>query len=486
MVKEIEKLSQEDLLDLCKNNPEAAADIITALLPLVEKVQVLEAHIKELERQIDSNSKNSHRPPGSEPFRKPKSERKRGGRNGGQPGHKGTRLEIVQKPDEIVTHQVCECSECRHELNTTTPTHVIKRQVFDLPTPRIIVTEHQGEVKICPVCGKKTIAEFPHGVDAPTQYGDNIKSMVVYLNTQQLLPLERVTELIEAWTGHRISEATILHHIEQMQHAVKPCEQEIREQLLNSSVLNADESGLRVNGKLHWLHVVSNESYTYYSVHAKRGFAAIEDIGLLTEYDGVLVSDCYASYFNKAITALHALCNAHITRELQGVWDYDRLKWARDMKEFLLAVWDDTKERRGRNTPATTDEIVAIVHRMRDILLDGERENVSLTFPRSKRTKRPAKHKAVNLWERIFYNHENILCFVVDDNVPFTNNQAEQDIRMIRVKSKISGTFRTTQGATAFASIRSVISSLRKQNRNVFASLAQILAGEFSFLPQGS
>lgn len=479
------KLNSDQILDISKGDKEIAA-FITMLAQTIEKqaqrIEQLETRVKELERQLGQNSKNSSKPPSSDGLRKPTNLRKSGGKKGAPTGHEGTTLRFTNTPDTITIHPILTCQGCQHPLENAPVLGYEKRQVFDLPAPRVVVTEHQTQKKVCLHCGCISQAAFPTKVKAPVQYGPGFAAMTAYLHGMQLLPLERIGQLLHDLTGMRPSEATLLGFIRDMSEAMEPVLTQIKGQLLNAPVVHADETGFRVEGRGHWLHVVSNPDWTLLDIHANRGKQAIEALGFLPVYSGIVVHDCFRTYFNADYSFEHALCNAHLLRECLGIEAYDRQHWATLMREFQQESWEVVKGARLTGIPLEEEVMHAMEQRYDDILAEGRPEwtrTESITPVSGKgRTK---KSKAANLGERFQLHKEAILRFIRDEHVPFDNNQAERDIRMAKVKLKVSGSFRTLRYAEHFARIRSVISTLGKQRYPILLSLAFAFRRQFSF-----
>jgi transposase len=486
------KLTPQQVLRVSKGDTEIAG-FISALLTqnqkLTEMVKTqelqivkLEKRVQELERQLGQNSNNSSKPPSSDGFRKPTNLRTPGGKKGAPKGHDGHTLRFSDAPDEVVIHPISTCTHCMASLDRVAPQGYIKRQVFDLPAPRLVITEHRAEEKCCPACHNKQQASFPDRVNAPVQYGEGFSAWTTYLSVYQLLPLERIGRLFCDLTGYRPSQATLLSQVKKTANALASVIPTIRWHLRSQDVLHTDETGLRLDGKQHWLHTVSNMDWTLLAVHPSRGGKAVEEMGVLSSYKGIVVHDCYPPYFKPEYVFDHALCNAHLLRECQGIAEYDHHKWATAMKELLQKSWMLVKRARALGYPLSDEVINEIELRYDDILELGKAEWANdavraKTGPKGRKT----KSKAANLGERFQLHKEAILRFLRDARVPFDNNQAERDIRMSKVKVKISGAFRTVSGGEHFATIRGFISTLLKQNLPIYSSLTSVLRGQFSF-----
>jgi len=468
--------TREQLLQVARTNPEATVDIILALQ---EQGQILTQRVAQLEEQISKNSQNSSKPPSSDGMNKPnpKSLRKRSGKKrGGQKGHKGHTLEKVEKPDLIIPIPVTTCSCCA-DLSHEPVSNYDCRQVFEIPEPKLDVIEYRSEIKICPQCGQTTKASFPDGVNAPVQYGPRFRGMLVYMQNQHFIPAERLSQLVSDLYGTSVSVATILDASARSYNNLASFEENIISALTDSKVLHADESGVRTVKKLYWLHSASTESLTFYGVHEKRGKEAMDYFQILPNYKGHLIHDFWKPYLNYDCD--HGLCNAHLLRELTFLFEQQGQIWAKRMFELLKKMNDFVST---KSTQLTIEEKEPYLKQYQELLFDGWEANpLPQKSPEKKRGRR-AKTKAQNLLTR-FGDFENyVLAFLHDINVPFTNNLAEQDIRMIKVRLKISGCFRTIQGAKHFARIRSYFSTARKQGRNILDSITAVISGN-PFMP---
>lgn len=474
-------MNPEEIRRISRSDPETIERVITALVAQVAQVEKLEARVKELERQLKQNSQNSSKPPSSDGFRKlPPSSRKTGGKKEAPHGHPGTTLHWIDHPDKMIRLPLHTCPLCQSSLKGVSPTGEECRQVFDLPTLQLCVTEYRAEKKRCPHCHTTAKASFPVHVKAHTQYGESCGAMVSYLHQYQLLPLERIGEFFQDVFGHRPSEATLLSYVHRCAQGLASAEETIREQLLASSYLHADESGVRVEGKAYWMHVVSNANWTLLHVHRSRGLQAVKEQGILPVYTGCVIHDSLPMYFHESFPYTHGLCGAHLIRECQGIVDNDGHLWAVDMKALLQEACHLSKEARRQGVPLTKTVLASVEQRYDEILQEGQ-----LEWGPPKRSKlrkgRLTQTKAASLGNRFMTYKSYILRFLHDAVIPFDNNQAERDLRMVKVKQKISGSIRTMHGAEEFARIRSVISSLRKQSRPILPSLLLAIQGQFSF-----
>jgi transposase len=473
--------TREQLLGLCATNPEQVVDLIFALLARVEQ---LTQRVQDLERQVNQNSRNSSKPPSSDGYGKPapKSLREKSGKpSGGQPGHPGHRLKMVAEPDHVVQHTPESCRQCGRALAQEASASYQRRQVSDLVV-RMEVTEHQAHSVRCPDCGTVNIGAFPTGITQPTQYGPDIKAFITYCDMYQLLPSERVHEMVYDLTGHALSEGTLYNANEKLYGALASYEAQVQEQLRAASVAHFDESGLRVQGKLHWLHSASTVLLTHYTVHARRGQAGIDAGGILPGFTGTAVHDGWSPY-RLYTRCRHALCNAHHERELQAVLDNDHQDWARDLREHLHTIKAavDQAAAAGRISldEQTRKEFAAGYDA---IIRRGLEANPVPERTAPGKRGRAKKTKTRNLLERLDQYRDDVLRFMYDFRVPYTNNQGERDIRMTKVQQKVSGTFRSLDGAKIFCRIRGYISTVRKHGLPVLQYIRAAFEGH-PFMP---
>ena len=440
--------------------------------------------LKDLQARLSKNSRNSGKPPSSDGYAKPKkteSLRKSGEKpNGGQPGHKGHALERSEHPDHTETHKPDACTNCLRPLDDVAAVGAEERQVYDIPAIRIEVTAHRAEIKICPGCGAENRGEFPEDVGSGVRYGTGIKTWAAYFVNQHHIPLDRTVQVIGDLSGHRLSEASLLKASEELSECVRPSTEAAEELLMNAEVLNADESGLGVGGKLRWLHVASTDSLTHYSVHEKRGKAATDAAGILSNFKGTAVHDHRKPYFQYADCG-HALCNAHHLRELNFIEKQYGQVWAGDMADLLLEIKGATEKLKPDRDGFTPEEIGEFERRYDEIVSRGFADN-PFTPPKEKKRGRVKKTPPLNLLTRLRDYRAETLAFMYDFRVPSDNNAAERDVRMIKVKQKVSGCFRTSEGAERFARIRGYISTARKNSKNIFEAIRDAFSGD-PFIP---
>jgi transposase len=467
----------DEVPDLASLSHEQKDDLIRMLFPLVEQVRRLTARVEELEARLSKDSHNSSKPPSTDGLaKKTRSLREASGKTpGGQAGHEGKTLKRAQHVDEVIDHPLPEhCQNCGVPLVAGDAQLDERRQVFDIPVARYQVTEHRRWQVRC-ACGQVHQSQLPEGVTELVQYGPNVRALAVHLTQGQLLPLGRSAQLIAQLFGLKVSPATVLAWIDQASGLLHPQVAGIAQVLVDTPVAHADESGLRVASRLHWLHTVASDTHTWYGVHAKRGMLAIAAHGLLPKRMATLVHDCWKPYWQ--LDCEHALCNAHLLRELTFLHETTRQRWPKRMIGLLVAA-------RNRCEAARQDARTALSARqIRRIFTDYEAILVKAqaSHPQAARhTKRRGRVKqttAFNLIRRMREHTAEVLRFVTNLRVPFTNNLGERAIRMPKVKQKISGCFRTFNGAQNFCTIRSYLDTMHKQGHNLFEVLRQTFMG---------
>lgn len=441
-----------------------------------EQMSNLSEQVKSLRDRLAKDSHNSHLPPSSDRFvRKAKSLRQRSEKkSGGQAGHPGSSLPFSSAPDEIIELQVEQCEVCQQDLHAVAACGRERRQVVDLPSPRVVVQEYRAEQKRCPHCQQITIAPFPAGVQAPVQYGPHVGATTVYLVQQQLLPLARTCEVMRDLLGVQMSEGTVSDLIQRCAGELANVEQQITEALKETEIIHQDETGLYVAGKRHWMHVTCTPTLTHYHVDVSRGQRALEAIGILAHFTGISIHDGWGSYF--LYGGEHAACLVHVLRDLvflaeQGV------QWAAALKTLLLDMKKATEQAREQGKRWLDPlEVVDWEAQFLRLLDEGDQAHPRATAPPGQRGR--CKHsEARNLLDRLRKQQKAVLTFLEDLRVDFDNNLAERDLRMVKVQQKVSGCFRSIAGAQAFARIRGYLSTLRKQGRPLLSSLQATLCG---------
>jgi transposase len=449
----------------------------TVLEQMQEQISRLTHQVKSLQERQSKDSHNSHLPPSSDRFvRQPKSLRKKSEKKaGGQEGHQGATLQFSREPDEVIEHRVESCSFCQQDLHSVSPCGIEHRQVVDIPTPRVIVQEHWAEQKQCPQCQQITVAPFPAGVQAPIQYGPNIGATALYLIHQQLLPLARACEVMKEVLGVQMSEGTLCELTKRCALHLAEVEQQIKQALIEAEVIHQDETGLYVAGKRSWMHVTCTPTLTHYQVHPNRGQAALEAIGILPKFTGMRVHDGWASYFLSACE--HACCNVHLLRELIFLAEEHHCLWALELKNLFLDRKEATEHARLQGKYRLDPlEVVDWEAQFLTLLDEGDLAHPRATAPPGTRG-RCKQSAARNLLDRLRKYQQAFLCFLEDLRVDFDNNQAERDVRMVKLQQKISGCFRSGTGADAFCRIRGYLSTLRKQSIPLLSALQATLSG---------
>jgi transposase len=453
------------------NLPPEVEELIASLK---REIAALQAEVADLRRQLGQDSSNSSKPPSSDGLKKkPRiagSLRGRSGKaSGGQKGHKGGTLRQVSDPDHVVEHEASACRHCGSSFDAKSAVGVEKRQVFDLPKRPLVVTQHQASIYCCTHCRGETKAAFPQGVVSPTQYGERIKAAAIYLNIQQLIPEDRTAQaLSDLFGAPLVCPASIVGWVRKKDEDLRQVYACIGERVAKVKVRHLDETGFRIAGKLQWLHTTSSLAFTFYRADEKRG-AIPQDL-----QGGVVVHDHFMPY-RQLDTVDHAFCNAHILRELNSLIEFDKEPWAEAMRGMLREANLAVHKARGAGATALApDERAAFVERYWAVVRRGLAFHRALpklgtkANPRGRTRQRPGH----NLLERLKTFKTETLRFLNDFEVPFTNNLAEQDLRMMKVKMKISGSFRTLDGAQIFARLRSVVSTARKQGCNILQTLA--------------
>ena len=432
-----------------------------------------DARIKELEDQIAKNSSNSSKPPSTDKNKpNPKSLRpKTNKKPGGQKGHKGSTLEMTASPDHIEQHKVTSCTNCQKDLTLQAIDKIIRRQVVDIPPIKMETTEHQVEVKTC-TCGCVNTAIFPVNVNRYVQYGPRIKGLIVYLQNYQLLPSERTSQLIEDLFEHRLSTGTLYNTCQQAFNKLGDFEEQLKLVLSAALVAGFDETGFRVHKTRMWLHSCSTELYAYYTVHRKRGYQAMQAAGVLSNFKGTAIHDFWKSYFK--YTCKHGLCNAHMLRDLCFITERFDQTWSEQMSKLLCKMKAAKDKAILKGKKAFSKATINRYRKEFDKIIQQGLDANPFEPPKIKKRGRVAKSKPRNLVERLQNYVDEYLLFFTDFNVPFDNNFSERDIRMMKVKQKISGCFRSLDGAKYFARIRSYIVTARKQNVNAFDALCNL------------
>jgi transposase len=467
----------EELPNLSRLSHKQKDDIIRLLFPLIAQVRRLSARVAELEARVSKDSHNSSKPPSSDGLAKKSASPNMpsGKKPGGQAGRTGKTLERSARVDTTIDHPLPQHCTCGASLADAAQVLCERRQVIDIPVAGYLVTEHCTWQTRC-TCGQVHQSEFPADVTEAVQYGPNVRAYAVHLNHGQLLPVKRSAQLITELYGLSVSPGTVCAWGEQASQLLLPKVAGIAQSLIGLPVAGADESGLRVASRLHWLHTVASEKLTWYGVHAKRGMPAIKDHGILPNLLGTAVHDCWGPYW-KLNNCLHALCNAHLLRELTFQRETTKQRWPKRMMDLLIRSRDYCAAARQAGQTALSAQRTRRIFRDYHAILDKALIRNPPADRQDKRRGRPKQSLAFNLINRMREHADAVLRFVTDLRVPFTNNLAERAIRMPKVKQKISGCFRTLAGAQVFCIIRSYLDTMHKQGHNMFEVLRLTFMG---------
>jgi transposase len=434
-------------------------------------IELMMALFSALINRLNKNSRNSNKPPASDPNRKRGSKRPKSGKKpGGQNGHKGNNLSPVENPDKIESLKI---DKRRLPPGEYQDVGYESRQVIDIKISRF-VTEYQAQI-LENEMGKRFVAEFPEQVTRSVQYGSQLKATAVYMSQFQLIPYNRIQDYFNDQVGLPISSGSLFNFNQEAFEKLEPFEGVVKEQIISASVANFDETGINVDKKRIWLHSSCNELWSYFYPHAKRGKEAMDDINILPNFEGVACHDHWWPYFQ--YSCLHSLCNAHHIRELEAVIEQDKHQWAQSMLDLLVEI-NQTKQ--DANGKLSTNAIKKYKRKYRSILKKGDQECPAAVSKRKPGQRGKIKQtKARNLFVRLRDHEEDTLRFMVDPNVPFTNNQGENDLRMTKVQQKISGCFRSIEGAYIFCRIRGFLLSCRKHQVMATDALNDLFAGKF-------
>jgi transposase len=466
--------SWEDLWSLGQSNQHA----------LVDHTFQLQAEVRRLRDAAAQSSRNSSRPPSTDRPEQPqpKSLRKKSGRKtGGQPGHPGRTLALSEHPKHTEIHPLQEC-ECGEDLSREPAMDFERRQVFDLPPLELECTEHRAEIKECPCCHKILTAPFPEDVKASVQYGKGFRSLLAYFYDAQLGASLRIRQMCGEMFGYAVSEATVQSARQEQYQALEPFEERLEQILPLQSVLHVDETSLPINKINHWLHVICTPLLTFFSVQALRGKEAMRAIGIIPRFTGWLMHDFLSSYLSFE-NCLHTFCKSHLMRELVFIFEQHHQSWAKDLYDLFLEMLRCVQEQKARAAPMGQAEYKRWQKRYRQILRAGRQLNPLTSEQMTGKCRKQSKEQ--NLLDRLEAYDDFILAFLWAWELPFTNNEAERDFRFMKTRIKISGCFRTLNGARRHVRIRSYICTLRKQGLPVLEYLRRALNG-CPFLPETS
>jgi len=484
------RIPRDQILNAYKAGPEAIISLIEYLQDqhentidqLVDSIRKLTERIKALEEKSNKDSHNSDKPPSSDGLQRRIHKRREssGKKPGAQEGHEGTTLRMVKHPQQVQIHEVRRCQGCGRSLQQEKPRGYEPRQVFDIPPIVVQVTEHRAQIKRCPRCGELTAAAFPSGVSHKTQYGTRLKAFAVYLKNHGFLSYSRTAQAFADLFGIPLSVGTLASIDRRCGQRVQEVVEQIRQKLIHARVVHFDETGLSINGKLHWLHGAGTQEFTYYYPHRRRGTAATDEIGILPQLKGNAVHDNWQPYMKYGCS--HSLCNAHHIRELTDVYERGGQPWAQQMIGLLLESKQTVEQakRVGKKRLAICD-VRKYESRYETIIASGMKANPPpVRGDDPGRRGRLKRSKARNLVERLARLRKETLRYLTDFQVPFDNNLAERDIRMMRLQQKVSGAFRSDRGALSFCRIRSYISTIRKQGLSVIDAIMNAFEKELT------
>jgi transposase len=443
---------------------------------LRKRILELESALKAAIDKLNKNSNNSSQPPSTD-IKRTKSMRTSSNKKaGGQAGHQGTTLEMSSQPDKIITHRSAHCKCCGKDISAIGSLRYERRQVCDIPPLQLKIEEHRSEIVCCPHCNTENRGTFPQGIKQPVQYGSNLKQLGVYLTHYQLVPYERSAQLIEDLTGHRLSVGTLVNINESCGAQLSSFIEDVKDALKNEAVIHSDETGFYFEGKRNWLHVATTKNYTYYYAHEKRGTDATQSMGVLPDYEGTVMHDYWKSYLD--YECRHAFCHAHHLRDLTFCHEQEKSQWAALMKDLLLemkGVVDGSKAKGQQRLEAAQEQM--LIEKYEQLMQQGYCEHPLIEKEAGKRGA-AKKSKTQNLLERFQRHKAEMVRFVKDFTIPFDNNIAEQAIRMMKIKQKVSGCFRSKSGAQGFAIIRSYIDTMRKQGYSIADALKLAILGK--------
>lgn len=452
-------------------------------------IMQLNQTIQELREQLNKNSQNSSKPPSSDGYKKPapKSLRKSSGkRSGGQNGHSGANLAVMKQPDETVQHMPSACEGCpNYQFCKGMACIAERRQVVDAIV-KVNVTEHQTlEIPNCMLYGNARRGEFPSNIKAAVQYGENLQALSVAMNTIGAVSVKRTHEILSGVFNIPLSTGTISSMVKRCADSVSSAVATIKTKITEAVLAHFDETGSRVENKLMWVHDASNREYTYLELSSKRGTKGMNECGVLSFFKGIAVHDCWASYWSYP-DIQHAVCCAHLLRELIGITEnHPNQKWASGFTDLLMEM----KKVKDKAVRQGNDLLSYYYHhkfsRMYDELITQAREENPLPESTEKKRGRKKKGKILALVERLANYKASVCLFIEDFKVPFDNNQAERDLRMIKVKTKVSGCFRTEEGARDYLKIMSFVGTANKHGYNAYEALRTAISGHPEFIFEG-
>jgi len=468
-------MNREELLKLTKE--EAIDYLLSVIADMAATIKAQSEKITELEARLNQNSKNSSKPPSSDGFKKPKSLRKPSDKKpGGQYGHEGSGLKLMNEPDTYIMHEPKECACCPHTHQCRADAAVQETR-YEIDITIVTNTRaHQIIQKLCPLALKVLTGCFPHDIHSTVQYGANLEALAVSLNTVGVVSINRTHEILSGVFGVPISCGTISAMVSGCARKVSAAVQAIKEAVISEPILHTDETGSRVDGRTAWAHTAGTDKLTYIAVHENRGKKGMDAVGVLPLYRGTVIHDCWMPYFRYE-DVRHGLCNAHLLRELTAVLENSKQAWAQALIDLLLKMKHTKEKLILRNSLKPTPYYLKQYSCAYDGILKQALKKNPVPAHDATQRGRPKRGTTGALVDRLIAHKEKILLFFTDFTVPFDNNQAERDIRMFKVKQKVSGCFRTMEGAHNFAAIMSFIGTARKHGLSAFHVIKDALIG---------
>jgi transposase len=441
--------------------------LFQALLMLLEVLMAVF-----MEKRTTKDSRNSSKPSSQTP--KDDTAVTRPGANGKGQWQNDVRSGNTRTIETIQVAPVNQCDTCGEDLSDVPCQGHERRTRIDIIFEKV-VSHIDAQIKRCPGCQGRTRGRFPADMAGPLQYGPGVKAYALNLLIAQMIPLKRLQQMVKTLIGQAISEATILKYVMQLHRALTEWEHAAVEQIMTLPALHVDETSLRVDKRNYWIHVCSAGDFTCKFLHPKRGCEAIEAIGIIPRYGGVVIHDCWASYLTYDHCS-HALCGSHLPRELTFIVDANAYAWAVNMKRLLQETCHRVAKRKRKKL--TEREYKNLQKRYRNILTRGEKELPPIPPRQNGKRGRIAKSDAHNLWERLHKHETAVLLFAKEPHVAFTNNRAERDLRMSKVKQKVSGCFRTREYAEAYCRISSYLQTMSNRGYNPLVAIQMALSGQ--------
>ena len=477
--------SEEHLAHLEAENAHLRA-LVAELPALRAELAALRAEVQTLRGRTVKDSHNSGKPPSSDGLgrtpRRTRSLRTPSGKKaGGQLGHRGETLHLVATPDQTVEHAPAVCAQCQAPLAEAPVVARDRRQVQEVPPVRLVVTEHQALHVRCPACQYVSVGAFPAAAPSRAQYGPRLRALAVYLVQEQFVPLGRVQQVLFDLFGVRLGRGTLVNWMQRAAQTLVPVEARLKQALRQVPVLHNDETGIRRAGHLVWAHVACTKRLTHYAIHPKRGHEAMDAIGILPDVRQVSVHDGLTGYQRYA-ACRHALCNVHHLRELTFLEEAYLQAWATDLKALLREMKAATDQARDQGRTRLEPAVyAALVARYDAVLATGLAANPPPEDTGPRRRGRRKQTPARNVLQRLLLGRAQVLAFLDDLAIPFDNNQAERDLRTLKIHQKLSGSFRSDSGAEAFARLRSYLATMRKQGQALLVALDSVFAGELLY-----